>query len=140
MKKVLGFVLIALALVIGIVPVFTDCLSQGKALTTTSGMSVPMKCHWTSIAEMGLAVPLGLIGILSITSKRKETFRALGGTGGVLGVMALLFPTVLIGVCSNPMMYCNMIEKPTLLAGGSLIVITSLVILGTSLKKDELVA
>ena len=127
MNKSMGVLLVALALVIAIVPLFTDCLSQGKTLATADGRSVPMKCHWTAIAEIGLAVPLGLIGIFNITSKRKETIRTLNLISVALGALVILFPTFLIGVCPNPMMFCNMIEKPLLIFSGILVMAVSLV-------------
>jgi hypothetical protein len=77
MNKTMGILMIVLALAIAIVPIFTDCLANGRSLTTADGRSVPMKCHWTALAEIGLAVPLLLIGVFNITSKRKETFSTL---------------------------------------------------------------
>jgi hypothetical protein len=132
MNKTMGILMIALALVIAIVPIFTDCLANGRSLTTADGRSVPMKCHWTALAEIGLAIPLALVGILNFTSKRKETLRSLNLIGLALGALVILFPTVLIGVCANPMMECNMIEKPTLILSGIVVMGASLVTLGTS--------
>jgi hypothetical protein len=137
MNKAMGILLIVLALVIAIVPVFTDCLANGRSLTTADGRSVPMKCHWTAIAEIGLAVPLALVGLFNLTSKRKETFSTLNVIGVALGALVVLFPTVLIGVCANAMMPCNMIEKPTLILSGILIVGASLVALASSRKLIE---
>ena len=127
MYKTLGVILIVLALVIGIVPQFTDCLSQGRTLKTVDGKMVPMKCHWTSIAEIGAAVPLALVGVFHLTSKRRETKRSVALFGLTLGALAVLFPTVLIGVCSNPDMMCNMVEKPVLILAGTLAMAASLV-------------
>jgi hypothetical protein len=138
MKKIMGITIIALALVIGIVPLFTDCLSQGKALTTTTGAVVPMKCHWTSIAEIGMAIPLGMIGISNLFNKRKETFTNTSIFGSVLGALVILFPTVLIGVCSNPMMLCNMVERPALILAGGLVIGANLVTFVNSRKMMEL--
>jgi hypothetical protein len=132
MNKTMGILMIALALVIAIVPIFTDCLANGKTLTTADGRSVPMKCHWTAIAEIGLAIPLALVGILNFTSKRKETLRSLNLISLALGALVILFPTVLIGVCANPDMPCNMIEKPTLILSGIVVMAASLITLGTS--------
>jgi hypothetical protein len=139
MKKVLGGLLIVLGLVIAIVPIFTDCLSQGRALTSTTGMIVPMKCHWTAVASIGVGIILGLVGIFSLFSKRNETFRTLSGIGGATGALAIAFPTILIGVCANAMMYCNMIEKPTLILSGILAIAASAVIFGVSRKNVEAV-
>src|SRR5512147_1842301 len=132
MNKTMGVVLIVLALVIAIVPLFTDCLANGRTLTTADGRSVPMKCHWTAIAAIGMAVPLALVGVFNFTSKRKETLRSLNLIGLSLGALVILFPTVLIGVCANPMMECNMIEKPTLILSGIVVIAASLITLGTS--------
>jgi hypothetical protein len=129
MNKTMGILLIVLALVIAIVPITTDCLANGRSLTTADGKSVPMKCHWTAIAEIGLAVPLFLVGIFDITSKRRETFRTLNLIGLALGALVIAFPTVLIGVCANKMMPCNMIELPALILSGILVMGASLVTL-----------
>jgi hypothetical protein len=96
-----------------------------------------MKCHWTAIAEIGLAVPLALIGVFNLTSKRKETFQALNLTGSALGLFVILFPTVLIGVCANAMMPCNMIEKPALILSGILVIGASLMMVVSSRKFIE---
>jgi hypothetical protein len=136
----MGVLLIVLALAIAIVPLFTDCLANGRSLTTADGRSVPMKCHWTAIAEIGLAVPLLLIGVFNLTSKRRETFRSINLMGVALGALVILFPTVLIGVCANAAMPCNMIEKPLLLLSGILVMGASLITLVSSRNFIEPVA
>lgn len=138
--KATGIVLIVLALVAGIAPLFLDCQSQGRSLTTADGKSVAMKCHWTSIAEVGVAVPIALAGVLSLTSKRKESRRSTALLGTVLGAMVILFPTVLIGVCPNPMMLCNMVMRPLLILTGTLIVAANLVDLVDAQRMQETAA
>jgi len=49
--------LVALALGTAIVPQFTDCASQGKAITLANGKTVEMKCHWTARAEIAVGRP-----------------------------------------------------------------------------------
>jgi len=140
LNKILGLSIVVFALVAGILPAFTDCLSQGKQLTTTTGKLVPMKCHWTAIAELGVAVPLGLAGIFTMFSKRKETRLAVSALGIVLGALVILFPTYLIGVCANPDMKCNYIMKPGLIITGILSIAAFVVILVNSRKLAEPVA
>jgi hypothetical protein len=140
MNKAMGVLMIALALVIAIVPLFTDCLANGRTLTAADGRSVPMKCHWTALAEIGLAVPLALVGVFTFISKRKETLRTHNLVGLALGAMVILFPTVLIGVCANASMPCNLVEKPVLLSSGILVMAASLVTLVTSRNTVEPVA
>ncbi len=132
MKKVLSISLIVLALVIAIVPQFTDCLSQGRSLTLQNGSTTPMKCHWTAIAEIGAGAMLGLTGLLMLRSKQKETDRSLGVMGIGAGALAIALPTVLIGVCGNPAMMCNMVMRPTLILAGTLAIVASLGLLYTT--------
>jgi hypothetical protein len=125
--KAIGAILIILSLVIGIVPLFSDCASQGRAIELANGRTIPMKCHWTGRAEIAIAIPLAVAGILIIISRRRETLRALSALGVTLGAMAVLLPTSLIGVCTNPDMVCSMLMKPALLFAGALTVATSVV-------------
>jgi hypothetical protein len=126
MNKFFGAAIIFLALLIAIVPAFTDCQSQGRSLTTKDGKTVAMKCHWAGIAEIGAAVPLALTGIFNMRKQRKATTRMLASFGMVAGAFAILFPTVLIGVCANPDMLCNMILKPTMIGAGILAIVFSI--------------
>jgi uncharacterized membrane protein HdeD (DUF308 family) len=126
MKTVLGVVMILLALVLAIAPAFTDCESQGKMLTTADGRSVSMKCHWTGVAEVAAAIPLGIAGVYALRGRRKETTRFAGIIGAVSGAMAILLPTFMIGVCGNPMMTCNLLMRPVLLASGILAIVASI--------------
>lgn len=138
--KVIGALLIVLALAIGVIPQFTDCESQGRQLTLEGGRQIPMKCHWTARAELGLAVPLLATGIMLVPSRRRETQRNLGLMGSVLGVLAIALPNNLIGVCGNPDMICNSVMKPTLTLTGGLVV--GLGLIGAVMamtRKEELV-
>ena len=125
MKTVLGVGLILLALVLAIAPAFTDCESHGKMLTTADGRAVSMKCHWTGIAEIAAAIPLGIAGLYTLRGRRGETKRMAAIVGGASGLMAILLPTVLIGTCMNPAMTCNLLMRPILLASGILAVVAT---------------
>ncbi len=126
MNRFLGVVMILMALTMAIAPIFTDCASQGKALTLQDGRNVPMKCHWAGVAAVGAAAPLGLAGIFALRRSSKATLRQASIMGVAAGGMGILFPTALIGVCGNPMMICNMIMRPTLVAAGTLAIAASL--------------
>jgi hypothetical protein len=127
--KVIGVILIVLALAIAIVPLFTDCQSQGRSIALPNGKTVPMKCHWTGRAELLLAGPLAAVGILMIVGRRKETMRALSIVGIVLGIGVILVPVYLIGVCASNEMLCNLIMKPSLILTGALVIVASVVAL-----------
>jgi hypothetical protein len=136
MNKVLGTAMIVLALVLGIAPVFSDCESGGKMLTTADGKAVSMKCHWAGIAEVAAAVPLGLAGIYALRRRRKETMRFAAIVGAASAVVALLLPTVLIGTCMSPTMLCNLLMRPILLTAGILAVVVSVALFFVAREPD----
>jgi len=138
--KIIGGSLIVLALLIGIVPMFSDCASQGRSLTLANGREIPMKCHWTGLAELALAAPLLVVGALMITSKGAESLRNLSVTGGVAGILVILLPSTLIGVCANPDMRCNALMRPSLILAGSLVVALGAVGALQALRRKEAAA
>jgi hypothetical protein len=127
--KVVAAILVVAALVVAVVPQFTDCLSQGLTLQLANGTTTPMKCHWSALAMVALGVPLAGVGTLLALSKRRESQRNLGLMAALLGVFIVLTPTVLIGVCANPAHLCNAVMRPTLILSG---VIAAVLGLGTS--------
>ncbi len=137
MFKIFGVALLALAVVLAVVPAFTDCQSQGRSLTTTAGTKVPMKCHWTGVAELTASIPLGLVGIMTTFSRRRTSFRGLAVFGLALGVMAILLPTKLIGVCATPTMLCHTVMSPVLIGTGAVVIAGSLGLLLVSRKATD---
>jgi len=130
MTRILGVTIIVLALAISIIPSFTDCASQGGALTLASGKEIPMKCHWTAKAEIAVGVPLMAVGAVTVVNRRKQALMALGIVGGLLGLFAILLTTNgLIGVCTTPTMICRTVMKPAMTVLGSAAIAASLAII-----------
>jgi hypothetical protein len=124
--RAIGIIFILLSLVIGIVPQFTNCSAQGRAIELPGGRTIPMKCHWTAMAAPAVAVPLLIIGGLLLFSSRRETRLALSLIGAVLGIFAILLPTYLIGVCASDEMMCNIEMKPTMIFGGTVTLVSGM--------------
>ena len=135
--KYLGIPIFALALVIGILPQFTECSGM---LKLANGMETHMKCFWTAIAELGMSIPLAALGGLLFFSKRKETRMSLSIMGAILGVFVVLFPTTLIGVCKSNMMACRNLMLPALVLSGILVVVACVVLFVSSFRMSEPVA
>ncbi len=137
MFRVIGIILILLAVGITAVPRFTDCESQGKAIETAKGGMVPMNCHWSGIAEIGVAIPMYIIGAVMTTSRQRRTLAFLSLLGIVLGGLAIAFPTKLIGVCQGPKpMLCATLMKPLLVSLGAGVIAASGLGLGLSMWKS----
>lgn len=135
--KIAAALVIILALVIGIVPQFTDCQSQGRALVLQNGKTVAMKCHWTAQSEIAMTVPLFGLGVVMGVIKRKESRRIVAGIGALLGLFVILLPTALVGVCASADMLCNSVMKPTLILSGILIIAISIATLIMSERQPE---
>lgn len=135
--KVAGAAIVILAIAVAFVPMFTDCQSAGRMLTLESGRQIPMKCHWSGRAELGLSLPLAAVGLMMAFSRRKESRRLLGITGMSLGGVAILLPTVLIGVCMNPDMPCVSTMRPAEVLAGALVIGISLGVIATSWGKEK---
>ena len=127
--KAIAVILIILALIVGIVPQFTDCMAQGRTIELPNGKSLPMKCHWTRQAEVAVALPLLVVGVLMLLTRRRGTLRILAAVALALGISAILVPAYLIGTCASAEMICNLLMKPILLFSGIVIVATSVVAL-----------
>lgn len=137
--KLLGIVVVVLAIGITLIPQFNNCQYEGKTLTTTTGRTVPMKCLWTARAELATGLSLVAVGAMIGASRRKESRRNLAIMGVILGVFAILLPTSLIGVCQTPM-NCNIVMRPSVLVLSSLVIVASLVGLVASHKGKETAA
>ncbi len=144
MFKVLGVGLIAIAIALAIVPKFTDCQSHGNMITLRDATgkatgTTSMKCHWTGVAELGVAIPLGMVGIMMAFARKKETARYLGITGIALAAVAIALPNGMIGVCKSSMMTCVSTMKPALTVLGSAAAIGAIVGLVWSGRTKSLV-
>ena len=95
-----------------------------------------MKCHWSAIAEIAVGLPLLASGIMLLITKQKAVKISMGIMGIILGAMAALIPTYLIGVCGMATMICRMVMLPAILLASGLVVLASVavVILAASRK------
>ena len=120
--KIVALSLVVLAVVIGVVPHFTDCESQNRSMVLGNGYLVPYKCHWTAMAELGMAGGLAALALAMMRIENGEAKRKLSMVGIALGALVALFPTFLIGVEPTADYLCNSVMRPTLVASGALVI------------------
>ena len=86
-----------------------------------------MKCHWTSQTEVAVGIATLVLGVLIVLSKEKAAGAAYAVASAINGVLVILIPTVVIGVCGSADMPCHSGTKPALIIAGALIIVTALI-------------
>ena len=87
----------------------------------------PMKCFWTSRAEIFPGISIAVFASLQIIFALKESniqanlALTLAIITNAIGV--ILVPSALIGVCAKPMMHCHSVTKPFLIVAAILIIL-----------------
>ena len=85
--------------------------------------NMPMACHYTAQAELGIGVVIALLGIIALFCSPKIRT----GLNIAVALNALLSLAVLIGVCKGAMMHCHMVTRPTLIVIGILALLFAVV-------------
>ena len=96
-------------------------------LELVSGMTVPMRCHWTAQAEILLGSLVTIVGLLLAFSVEKETYRKLSLIVLVLGIIVILTPIYFLPTCMSPDMACNLGTKPALILLGGITLLFGLI-------------
>ena len=110
-KYVIGALLLVLGLLIAIGPqkIFPVCdFNPEKA----------MKCNWMGKAEIGVGAIIAVIGLLQMVMDHAKVRQGLSMSAALLGLLTILLPLKLIGVCTNVHMRCVTLTRPALLILG----------------------
>lgn len=129
-KPTIGIIVIALGVLLSLIPLilFPVC---NNIIELTNGKTLFMKCHWTARAELLVGILMIFDGMLIISFKKHETGLALSIMLFLLGLMALLIPTEVIGMCETITMPCRVGTKPALIVVS---VITMIVAIGNMIS------
>lgn len=118
--RLTGIVIAVLGLLTALIPtvIFKVCAAMDGKF---------MKCHWTSQTEVALGIATIVLGLLIVLSKEKAAGAAYAIASAINGVLVILIPTVVIGVCGSADMPCHSGTKPALIIAGALIIVTALI-------------
>ena len=118
--KITGIVIALLGLLTALIPtvIFKVCAAMDGKF---------MKCHWTSQVEVALGIAVLVLGLLIVLAKENAASSAYAVASAVNGVLVILIPTVVIGVCGSADMPCNSGTKPALIIAGALIIVVALI-------------
>lgn len=119
-NKITGIVIALLGLLTALIPtvIFKVCAAMDGKF---------MKCHWTSQVEVALGIAVLVLGLLIVLSKENAAASAYAVASAVNGVLVILIPTVVIGVCGSADMPCHSGTKPALIIAGALIIVVALI-------------
>lgn len=145
-RLVSGIVFLVLGLLIALGPqaIFPVCRipDSGKEVTKSGweksgdmrehnmenmGGTTSMKCHWTATAELGVGVLIAFEGFLLTLFDSRQTRFGLNAAIGLSGILSLLFPTILIGVCSSTRMNCRSLTLPALIIFSGSVIVCSVI-------------
>ena len=118
--RLTGIVIAVLGLLTALIPtvIFKVCEAMDGKF---------MKCHWTSQTEVAIGIATIVLGLLIVLSKEKAAQAAYAVASAINGVLVILIPTAVIGVCGSADMPCHSGTKPALIIAGALIIVTALI-------------
>ena len=67
------------------------------------------------------------MGLLIVLAKENAASSAYAAASAINGVLVILIPTAVIGVCGSADMPCNSGTKPALIIAGALIIVVALI-------------
>lgn len=141
-RLISGIIFLALGLLIALGPqiIFPVCRSpamgeeaaqsgpeKGMGMSAHITGNSPMKCHWTARAELGAGLLIAIESLLLILLGSSKIRFGLNIAIGLNGILALLFPTVLIGVCGSTRMNCRSLTLPALVIISGLVIAVSVI-------------
>ena len=119
-NKITGIVIALLGLLTALIPtvIFKVCAAMDGKF---------MKCHWASQVEVALGIAVLVLGLLIVLAKENAASSAYAAASAINGVLVILIPTVVIGVCGSADMPCHSGTKPALIIAGALIAAAGLI-------------
>jgi len=111
-----GALLILLGVVIALTSwlLFPVCEMHGLFVETKAGVMLPMPCGYTARAESAVGALIVVAGGLLIARNSPETRQAVGIFSIAHGILVILFPTALIGMCRMADHPCRQLTLPAL--------------------------
>jgi hypothetical protein len=132
----LAIILIIVGLLTAILPwyILPVCEAAGKDSASMAEMHMgkanePMKCGYTARAEIGIGILGVLSGLTLLVLSRRDARKTVGIQAIGIGLVTILLPTVLIGVCGAPSAPCVIGTKPGLILLGTIAIIIGLILI-----------
>lgn len=122
------FAIAGLLIAIGPKTFFAVCASDGEMV---------MKCFYVAQTELAIGIAIALLGVELFLLKNSAARIAASIALGLNGIITILIPNVLIGVCNSEHMHCNAVTKPALTILGALVIVLSVIGIVLFREKDS---
>ncbi|MEI6292246.1 MAG: DUF4418 family protein [Methanomicrobiales archaeon] len=124
----IGALLVLLGIVVALTSwiIFPVCEIHGLYTETKTGTKLPMPCGYTARAETGMGAIIIVAGALLIARSSRETRQAVGVFSVATGVLVILFPTLLIGMCKLADHPCRQLTLPVLEVLGIFVIVVGI--------------
>ena len=120
------FVIAGLLIAIGPKTIFAVCNSDGE---------MTMACFYVAQTELAIGIAIAVLGVVLAVLKDNAAQITASIALALNGIITILIPDVLIGVCKSAHMHCNAVTRPSLNILGAVVII--LAILGAVLFRKK---
>lgn len=126
----ISFIILGALIALGPQTIFPICgagIFGQKAMHNSDETDLLMKCFYTGRAVIGVGILILAVGLLLLLFRKKQIRFGLSLAAGLNGILTLLIPTALIGVCSDVHAPCHALTLPALSILGSTVIALSAV-------------
>ncbi len=112
-----AFLLIGLLIAIGPQTIFAVCPKDPD--------SMAMACYYTARISVGIGTVIAALGLIQLVIRNNGFGSGISTAELLLGILILLVPTILVGVCKGEHMHCHSVTLPALIILGVLLIVLS---------------
>lgn len=122
------FVIAGLLIAIGPKTIFAVCNSDGE---------MTMKCFYVAQTELAIGIAIAILGVVLAILKDSAAQITASIALALNGIITILIPDILIGVCKSAHMHCNAVTRPALNILGALVIVLAAIGIVLFREKDS---
>jgi hypothetical protein len=113
--RIFGILISLLGALTALIPIWIFPACE-KLIETAAGGTVPMKCHWSGKAEIGIGALILCSGILLVSLRSPHTRIGVSLMSALSAFLGIAVPAFLVGGCAMKTMTCRISTFPAIYA------------------------